>query len=84
MSDLSWGFWYQAHHGSALGYITKFIVPQIVNDITLRLIDEALKTYDVPDGEMRITAVPEWPGITFDIETEACKALLGESSALMA
>lgn len=78
ISDLAWGFWYQAHGGSNLGHITKFVVPQVINDVTGRLIDEALKTYEVPDGEERHNAVPEWPGITFEIDTPPGKALLGE------
>lgn len=78
MSDISWGFWTRAHGGSDLGRINKFIVPQIINEITLRLIDEALKTYIVPQGQERLTAVPTWPGITFDIETDQGQALLGE------
>lgn len=81
MSDLSWGFWYEAHGGSDLGHITKFVVPQVINDVTLRLIDTALESYDVPADEERPTAIPEWPGITFDIDTDAGKALLGKSSA---
>ncbi|KAJ4993437.1 hypothetical protein SVAN01_00985 [Stagonosporopsis vannaccii] len=84
MSDLSWGYWYLAHGGTNLGHITKFIVPQVINDITLRLINAALESYVVPDGEERITTVPEWPGITFDIETEACKALLGSPNGIAA
>ena len=78
MSDLSWGFWYEAHDGSDLGHITKFIVPQIINENTLRLINQALQTYIVPGGEERVAAVPEWPGISFDVETEQGKALLGK------
>lgn len=77
MSDLAWGFWHEAHGGSDLGHITKFIVTQVVNGITNRLIDQALQTYIVPDGPERLTAVPTWPGINFDIETEQGKALLG-------
>jgi hypothetical protein len=80
ISDLAWGFWYQAHGGSNLGHITKFVVPQVINDVTGRLIDQALKTYEVPDGEERHDAVPEWPGISFDVDTPPGKALLGKKS----
>lgn len=80
ISDLSWGFWYDAHHGSNLGHITKFIVPQIINDITTLLVEGVLASYHVPDGEQRVTELPKWPGITFDIGTEEGKALLGESA----
>ncbi|KAF1928401.1 uncharacterized protein M421DRAFT_92650 [Didymella exigua CBS 183.55] len=77
ISDIAWGFWHQAHGGSDLGHITKFVVPQIINDITIRLINQALETYNVPDGEERHNTVPEWPGISFKIDTPAGKALLG-------
>ena len=78
ISDLAWGFWYQAHGGSNLGHITKFVVPQVINDVTGRLIDQALKTYEVPEGEERHNTVPEWPGLTFEIDTPPGKALLGK------
>lgn len=79
ISDIAWGFWHQAHGGSDLGHITKFIVPQVINEITVRLIDQALQTYDVPDGEERHESVPEWPGISFHIDTLPGKALLGKN-----
>lgn len=78
ISDIAWGFWHQAHGGSDLGHTTKFIVPQVINDITTRLISQALENYDVPDDEERYDTVPEWPGITFSIDTPPGKALLGE------
>lgn len=80
ISDLAWGFWYQSHGGSTLGHIKKFVVPQVIDDVTRRLIDQALKTYEVPDGEERHDVVPEWPGITFEIDTPPGKALLGKTS----
>lgn len=80
MSDLAWGFWHEAHSGSNLGHITKFIVPQIINEETLSVIKQALETYTVPEGQVRVTTLPTWPGITFDIETDQGKALLGRSS----
>ena len=78
MSDLAWGFWHEAHGGSNLGHITKFIVPQIINEDTLSVIKQALETYEVPEGQERLTALPAWPGVTFDIETDQGKALLGK------
>ncbi|KAF3045874.1 hypothetical protein E8E12_002891 [Didymella heteroderae] len=77
ISDIAWGFWYQAHGGSDLGHITKFVVPQVINDVTGRLINQALKTYEVTDGEERDDAVPEWPGVTFETGTPPGNALLG-------
>lgn len=79
ISDLAWGFWYQAHGGLNLGHITKFIVTQVINQVTERLIDQALKTYEIIDGEEQHEAVPEWPCITFGIDTPSGKALLGEN-----
>ena len=84
MSDLSWGFWHEAHGGRNLGHITKFIVPQIINDETLRLIDQALKTYEVPEGKDRLDTLPAWPGLTFDIDTDQGKALLGSPNGIAA
>ncbi|XPT03569.1 Mitochondrial import inner membrane translocase subunit tim8 [Ascochyta lentis] len=84
MSDLAWGFWHEAHAGSNLGHITKFIVPQIINQDTLDVIKQALATYAVPEGQQRLAAVPTWPGVTFDIETDQGKALLGSPNGIAA
>ncbi|KAJ4311116.1 Mitochondrial import inner membrane translocase subunit tim8 [Neodidymelliopsis sp. IMI 364377] len=82
MSDISWGFWNRVHTGSNLGHITKFIIPQVITESTRRLIDQALKTYIVPQGQQRLTDVPTWPGITFSVETEQGQALLGSSNGI--
>ncbi|KZM28677.1 uncharacterized protein EKO05_0009934 [Ascochyta rabiei] len=82
MSDLAWGFWHEAHGGSNLGHITKFIIPQIINQDTVGAIQQALATHTVPEGQQRLTAVPTWPGVTFDIETDQGKALLGSPNGI--
>ncbi|KAJ4347557.1 Mitochondrial import inner membrane translocase subunit tim8 [Ascochyta clinopodiicola] len=84
MSDLAWGFWHEAHGGSNLGHITKFIIPQIINQDTIGVIERVLATYIVPDGQQRLTAVPIWPGVTFDVETDQGKALLGSLNGIAA
>lgn len=63
--------------GQDLDHITAFLVHDIRNRITKQLIDEALKTYKVPDGQKRVTTVPRWPGLVFDTKTEEGAAMLG-------
>lgn len=76
---MAWGAWYRTHPGGHdLGRISKFFVTSIINPITRNLIAEALKTYEVPDGQRRVESVPEWPGLTFSIESEEGAAMLGE------
>lgn len=50
----------------------------IVNDETLNLIRQALKTYKVPEGQQRYNSLPRWPGLVFAIETDEGKAMLGK------
>ena len=49
-----------------------------MNKETQRLIEQSLELYTVPDGQQRVTELPKWPGLTFDIETEAGQAMLGK------
>jgi hypothetical protein len=79
ISDLAWGFWNRAHPGGAnLDKINKFLVHDIANEDTLKLIKIALKTYKVPEGQQRYTYLPKWPGLVFDIETDEGKAMFGK------
>lgn len=52
----------------------------IANDITVALIAEAIRTYPLPPGthpDERPRGVERWPGVTFDIDVDAAKVLLG-------
>lgn len=50
----------------------------ITNEITLALIQEALRTYPLGPGEVRPRDVGKWPGITFPTRYDAAQALLGK------
>ena len=54
------------------------MVLTIINDITMDLIDEALKTYVLAPGEIRLGYVPFYPGVTFDMNSEEGAAMLGK------
>lgn len=73
------GFWNCANAGN-LGGIKKMFSCMITNEITLALIDEALKTYPLGPGEGRPNGVQKWPGTTFPMRYDAAQALLGRSS----
>lgn len=81
----SWAFWNRAHKdNTGLDNIQKFHVHCVVNKDTLRLVNMALKTYQVPDGDTRPTRLPKWPGLVFDIETNEGKAMLGSPNGIAA
>jgi len=81
ISDMAWGIWRRVHSdGEDLHDINTFLMHDIRNDITKQLIAEALRSYKVPDGQKRATAVPTWPGLSFDTNTEEGAALLGKYS----
>ncbi|KAJ8106913.1 hypothetical protein OPT61_g9226 [Boeremia exigua] len=85
ISDIAWAFWRRAHgDGQGLGNINKFLVHDIVNAETLRLIGLALKRYEVPDGQQRYKFLPKWPGLELDIETPEGKAMLGSPNGVAA
>jgi hypothetical protein len=75
-SDHAWAFWSRANAGN-LGGIKKVFSCMITNDITLALINEALRTYPLGPGEERPNGVQKWPGTTFPIRYDAAQALLG-------
>ena len=77
-SDHAWRFWNRANAGN-LGGIKKIFSCMITNEITLALIDEALKTYPLGPGEERPNGVQKWPGTTLLMRYNAAQALLGES-----
>lgn len=80
-----WAFWKRAHKGDAgLSNIQKFHVHDAVNEDTLRLVNVALKTYQVPEGDSRHTRLPKWPGLIFNIETEEGKVMLGSPNGIAA
>lgn len=51
----------------------------ITNEVTLALIDEALRAYPLGPGEVRPKGVEKWPGTTFPLRYDAAQALLGKS-----
>jgi hypothetical protein len=75
MSDLAWGMWRRVHpSGIGLGNMNYFVVAQVVNTETRGLIAEALDL-----GQDHLVPVPEWPGVTWDIESQQGAAMLGKS-----
>lgn len=81
MSDMAWGIWRRVHPNSeGLDNIKYFFVNQIVNGVTQALIAEALKTYTAQSGQGRVDEVPEWPGLTWSVDTQEGAAMLGKST----
>jgi hypothetical protein len=79
ISDMAWGIWRRVHPGGqGPGDINLFLVSDITNEITKSLIAEALKSYELEDGEVRATTVPMWPGLTLSTGTEEGAAMLGK------
>lgn len=67
---MAWCIWRRVHHGGqGLGNINLLLVSDITNEITKTLIAEALKSYELDEGEVRATKVPGWPGLTFAMDT---------------
>lgn len=80
-----WAFWKRAHKNDAgLNNIQKFHIHDAVNEETLRLVNMALKTYKVPEGDVGRTRLPKWPGLVFDIETDEGAAMLGSPNGIAA
>lgn len=75
-SDHAWAFWNRANAGNLAG-IKRIFSCMITNEITLALIDEALRTYPLSPGEQRPNGVQKWPGNTFPMRYDAAQALLG-------
>ena len=71
VSDIAWAFWNRAATAN-IQNIRYFFVTMIINPETNRHIRRALKTLDPPREE-----VEGWPGVDFDMESEAGRALLG-------
>lgn len=81
----SWAFWKRAHGNDAdINNIQKFHVHDAVNEDTLRLVNMALNTYKVPDGDVRRPRLPKWPGLVFDIKTDEGTAMLGSPNGIAA
>ncbi|KAJ8112784.1 hypothetical protein OPT61_g4923 [Boeremia exigua] len=80
-SDHAWGFWNRASAGN-LGNVKKIFACMITNEITLALIEHALKTYPLGPGEVRPRGVEKWPGTTFPMRYDAAQALLGSPNGL--
>jgi hypothetical protein len=80
-SDHAWGFWNREHSEANIGDINKIFMCMITNDVTLALIDEAIKTYPLLPGtkpEDRPRGVEKWPGTTFEMHYDAAQVLLGK------
>lgn len=79
----SWAFWKREHKdGKGLDNINKFLVHDIINRDTEKLIMQALSSYKVPEGGQRYKFVPKWPGLVFGIESDEGKAMLGKCSPI--
>ena len=77
---MAWGVWRRVHpDGQKLDKIKMFFSVLIINKITQQLISEALKTYKAAAGQSRVSSLPRWPGLTFDMESAEGKAMLGTS-----
>ncbi|KAJ4993438.1 hypothetical protein SVAN01_00986 [Stagonosporopsis vannaccii] len=83
ISDMAWGIWRRRHpDGQNLGSINKFLVYYIVNPITNELVAEALRTYNLEPGQTRLIRVPQWPGVTFSMDSEQGVAMLGSPNGI--
>jgi hypothetical protein len=79
-SDHAWGFWTREHANGGLANINKIFMCMITNDVTLALINEAIRTYPLLPGtkpEDRPRSVEKWPGTTFEMYYDAAQVLLG-------
>ncbi|KAJ4376870.1 hypothetical protein N0V86_006306 [Didymella sp. IMI 355093] len=79
--DHAWAFWNRANAGHLSG-IEKIFSCMITNEITLALVDEALRSYPLGPGEVRPRGVEKWPGNTFPVRYHAAQALLGSPNGL--
>lgn len=89
ISDISWAFWNWAwmkrsKQNLNLGNINYFVVHNIVNEETEQVIEQALQVYQPPEGQQRVAELPQWPGLTFDVESEAGQAMLGSPNGIAA
>ncbi|KAH6639025.1 hypothetical protein C7974DRAFT_387722 [Boeremia exigua] len=83
ISDITWAFWRRAHaDGAGLSNINKFLVHDIINSQTIRLMQMALQRYEVPEGQERLKRIPKWPGLELGIETPGALAMLGSPNGL--
>jgi hypothetical protein len=60
--------------------VRKIFSCMITNEVTIALIDEALRTYPLPPGtdpRDRPRGVEKWPGTTFEMHYDAAQILLG-------
>jgi hypothetical protein len=81
-SDHAWGFWSREHNGAGnnMADVRKIFSCMITNEVTIALIDEALRTYPLPPGtdpRDRPRGVEKWPGTTFEMHYDAAQILLG-------
>lgn len=88
ISDISWAFWNWAwmqreEKRRKLGNINYFVVHNIVNKETEQLIKQALEVYEPSEGQERVTELPQWPGLTFSVESEAGKAMLSTCAGVL-
>ncbi|KAH7079665.1 hypothetical protein FB567DRAFT_607027 [Paraphoma chrysanthemicola] len=83
-SDIAWGFWNRAHNQDITNI--KFIMSTtIINDDTQDIINRALKEWVPPKGQQKVTEVPPWPGVTFNLHGDnEGLALLGSPNGLAA
>ncbi|KAH7071431.1 hypothetical protein BKA63DRAFT_605467 [Paraphoma chrysanthemicola] len=83
-SDIAWGFWNRASTEDITN-INLIISTTIINDDTNNIIDRALKGWVPPKGHKKVTEVPPWPGVTFNLNGDnEGMALLGSPNGLAA
>jgi hypothetical protein len=72
LSDIFWGYWLRGN--SNLANIRYFWMMDIANEDTEEILARALSEAN--------TKIRKWPGVTFDMESDAGKAILGELQQL--
>lgn len=80
-SDFAWGFWNRMVQPAALGRVTALWSTKVVNVQTRQIIDTAVETYVPEEGQRKEDALPEWPGLTFDVSSVEGLAILGMYSS---
>jgi hypothetical protein len=70
ISDIFWGYWRRST--STPKNLRYYIATHVVNDDTVKLVSRALKNSEMDD-------LSEWPGKTFEMDSEEWAALLGKA-----
>ncbi|EDU42564.1 conserved hypothetical protein [Pyrenophora tritici-repentis Pt-1C-BFP] len=78
-SDFAWAFWNREVRFSTITAIWSICV---TNQITLSILEVAMKTYLPPPGQQRANGFQVWPGTDFEMHTIEAQAILGTPNGI--